>query len=259
MSYLKDITEILPAMSDALSPGSVLNTMKMSPPGEDQVAAYRAERAERHMLRAKYLPETAPPVDLDIVMAMTDVRTILSATYHDAEGFVNLPRRCRRCNHALEAHGGSQVGCGLCDPCPGYAFRFVPPSDKGWSALLASGGEELATQIEGPLWKARDVARNAINDHEHGWLLLAPCPWCEGKSPAMPSGSMTMRVYVPGVATDTYVLCMNPACAPTEEQCGHKKRGRPMWPFHELDWLSDRIDDALERQKMEKLVRNSAA
>lgn len=257
-AHLRTVSDLLPALDAALIPGSV-ERERHAPPGEDQVAAYRAERAERHLLKTKYLPESAAPADLDIVMALADIRTILSATYHDAEGLVGLPRRCRRCNHELEAHGGDKVGCGLCDPCPGYAFRYVSPGDQRWEALLVSGGESLAVAIEGPLQKVAEIARSAIGDHEHGWLMMAPCPWCEGKTPAMPGGSLTLRMYVPGIATEAYVLCLNPECTPSEEACGHRKRNRPMWPYHELDWLSDRIDDYLERKKADRERRAGGA
>lgn len=249
---LSTIARLLPALDEALAPGSTPPSMRNVPPGEDQVAAYRAERAERHLLRAKYLPESAPPADLDVVMAIADIKTILTSAHHEALRAAGLPERCRRCNHLLKEHGGPRgARCGLCEPCPGFGMTYLPPGDRRrWESLLVAtaSSDDAMDVIEGMILKARDITERALSERETGWLLLVPCPWCHGKNRAMPGGSLTLRVYLPGArAVDAYVLCLNPACDPDRDACGSRRRGRPMWRAHELGWLSDRLDDEFAR------------
>lgn len=224
-----------------------------------EVEAFRAERAERDLPRIKapcYLQESAAPVDMVVTMAMSDVRLILASAYHEALGICKLPQRCRRCSHELTAHGGDRgAGCQLCGSCTSYAFIQVKANSPMWQSLLASRDPEVADNIEHLLWKAQNVIELALDPLDGGGkLLLSACPWCNGENEAMPRGSLSLRVFVPGVAPDTYVLCMNSECRPTQEACGSRYRGRPMWPFHELGWLADQIDATLARKVAEAVL-----
>lgn len=249
---------MLPALEEALHPGTVPRQSMMAP-GIDQVEAYRAERNERHILRAKYLPESTSPADLDIVMVLSDVKVFLSSAYFEALGVIGLPRRCRKCNHMLEEHGGSNgARCGLCQPCPGFGFTYVPPGDwRAWDAVLSSS-DAVADAIEHLVHKITKMAESALG-HERSWLLMVKCPWCDGKNAAMPNGSLTLRAYVPTGISDAYVLCLNPACEPDEDACGRRKGGRPMWSSHELAWLSDRMDDSERFRKLKKMLEDDVA
>ena len=56
-----------------------------------------------------------------------------------------------------------------------------------------------------------------------------------------------MRVEeIPGSATlgtepAAAVVCWNPLCTPPDDQVGTWYRGRPAWPWHEWEWLADRL------------------
>lgn len=76
----------------------------------------------------------------------------------------------------------------------------------------------------------------------------ALCPWCKGTTPKHPEGgAVTMRVEeIPGsrtlgVEAAAAVVCWNPLCTPPEVDCGTWFRGRPAWPWHEWEWLADRL------------------
>lgn len=254
---LGDISTLLPVLDDALVPGASAPGASHVPPGEDQVDAFRAERAERHLLKTKYLPESAAPANLDIVMAIADVKTMLTSAYSQAMQLAELPQRCRRCNHLMSEHGGSRgARCGLCEPCPGFGLTFVPPGDRMWGALLGND-EAVATTIEPMLSSALHMAESALSDHQQSWLLMEPCPWCEGKTKSMPEGSLTIRVFVPGTAAETYAVCQNINCTVGEDDCGARRRGRPMWRYHELDWLSDKVDEAARKRKLAAAIERA--
>lgn len=76
----------------------------------------------------------------------------------------------------------------------------------------------------------------------------ALCPWCRGVTPKHPAGgATTLRVEeIPGsrtLGTDpaAAVVCWNSLCEPPEHEVGNWYRGRPAWPWHEWDWLADRL------------------
>jgi len=259
-TYLKTIKELWPVLTEALVPGTLGEGPDNPAPSASEVEALRAERAERQAPRTKppvYLPDAAAPVNLAVSMALADARVMLASAHHDAQGIVGLPRRCRRCNHDLMDHGGRHgAGCGLCEPCTAYQFTEVRADSPVWESLMAAKDPEVADAIEGLLWKAKSLMEGAVDTVEPGKLILAPCPWCHGKNDAMPTGSLSLRVYMPGGAPETYVLCLNPGCDPSPEACGSRFRGRPMWRFHELGWLSDRVDDAFEREQQRLAMLN---
>jgi len=110
----------------------------------------------------------------------------------------------------------------------------------------------VATAIECGLARVVSVMEYALDLTDTGKLIQVPCPWCHGITPAMPEGSLTMRVYVPGPAPDTYVLCHNKRCTPSDYDCGSRVQGFPCWPYPELDWLAKRLDMEVERLRAER-------
>lgn len=87
-----------------------------------------------------------------------------------------------------------------------------------------------------------------------GQLLLgATCPWCRGVTPKHPAGGApTLQVeqiaaakkangHRPAVDAVHAVVCWNTGCAPEPAECGTWWRGHPAWPWHEWDWLAQRL------------------
>ena len=238
---LKEIGELLPMLDVALVPETASDRVRHAPPTEDQVAAFRAERLERHLLKTKYLPEEEAPADLAVIQAIKDAERYLCLGFFRGQQAAGLPQRCRRCNHLYHEHAGGNQ-CGLCSPCPGFGLTGVPPGDKRWEALLGNS-LQVAEAAEPAISSALKAARAALATDDT-YLLMSPCPWCGGRTKSMPSGSLTLRVHVsPQDAGGTFAVCENPDCPVPEEHCGTRHHGRPAWPYHELDWLNDRIDD----------------
>lgn len=253
---LRRIDELWPLLEQAMLPGAPGEDTTTShfPPGLEEVAAIKAEYAERSLPRTKaptYLAESEPPADLDVLIAVGRVRLLLATAHDHLLTMAKLPRACRRCGHdatkhreALRTESGALKGRPCCR-CPGLALRYVYPADPSWAAVLTSTGEPGAAAIEPALMSARRTVEMTVDSHPTGKLILVPCPWCRGVNEAMPGGSYTLRVFTPGAAPDTYVVCLNLSCKPPEEACGTRRHGRPMWAFHELNWLADRLDDAV--------------
>lgn len=247
-------------LEEAMVPGSSSTdtTTTHTPPGVAEIEALRAERHERSAPRIRpltYLPESDTPADLDVVMAVGHVKTLLATAYDHLLQKAELPRPCRRCGHDAIKHRENlpttEAG-GLrerpCCRCPGFNLRYVPPADPSWQTVLTSVGDAGAMTVEGALASARRAVERAVDANPVGKLILVPCPWCGGVTDAMPQGSYTLRVFTPGAAPETYVLCLNPRCSPPEDHCGGRRHGRPMWPFHELDWLASRLDEEAARR-----------
>jgi hypothetical protein len=92
-----------------------------------------------------------------------------------------------------------------------------------------------------------------------GQMLKALCPWCDGRTPAHPSGGQqTLRVCaeVPkGQTVATVhpndlrwlVICESALCEPPSEDFGEWYRGRPAWSLRaEGDWLAARLEMNLD-------------
>jgi hypothetical protein len=214
----------------------------------EQARAYRQERIERDIPRYSqfaYLPETPTPLDLDVAMAVNDMRTLLASAHHYAMELVGLPRPCSRCPHEVIEHGGPRGHCTACRNCEGYRLPVAPATSKTWRALIYSN-VSVPVSLEPTFKKVIDIMEVALDLATSGKLILVRCPWCRGVTESMPNGSLSLRVYVPGAAPETYVLCTNTTCEPPEADCGHRFQGRPMWPFPDLDWLAKKLDHELQ-------------
>lgn len=252
-THLKRISELLPLLHDALEKGSPRGSTN-APPGMEQARAYRQERIERDQPRWSqfaYLPETPTPLDLDVAMAVNDMRVLLASSHHFAMELVGLPRPCSRCHHDVVSHEGARGRCAECRSCESYRLALAPADSKSWLALIYSDAR-VAPALEPTLKKVIHIMEVALDLVSSGKLIMVRCPWCRGKTEAMPNGSLSLRVYVPGTAPETYVICTNSACEPPEADCGERFRGKPMWPFSDLDWLGKRLDHELQLTREER-------
>ena len=76
----------------------------------------------------------------------------------------------------------------------------------------------------------------------------------------MPNGSLTLKAHVSDTnVNETFVVCHNPSCEVDEASCGSRHHGRPMWSYHELDWLNDRIDEADRLRELKNVLYGPAA
>lgn len=256
--HLKRIAELLPLLLDALERSTTRETPN-TPPGMEQTAAYKAERAERHQVNVNYLPENQVPPDLEVSQALYEMRLTLAEMHDIAQELVGLPQTCSRCGHLKQEHAGPGP-CVKCRNCGQFRLTAILPTSPSWRALMASS-QYVATAIEASLARVKTIMEYALDLTETGKLIMVPCPWCHGVTESMPEGSFTLRVYVPGAAPDTYVLCENTRCTPPAPDCGDSYHGRPKWPYSELDWLAKRLDIELDRirDERERLLRGADA
>lgn len=96
-----------------------------------------------------------------------------------------------------------------------------------------------------------EQAEQELRNHRHsierewaqiviGQRLKAPCPWCGQEQ-------LIIRAIGPEDRTEMVVRCESGTCNPDETSCGTWYGGKPCWPFHEWEWLSNRIDNAIGR------------
>lgn len=94
--------------------------------------------------------------------------------------------------------------------------------------------EATCKQIEGIVHRMRARMAEAFSEVLDGQQLHADCPWC-GKP------EMRIRLIGPPHATQPVVVCENDGCNPQPAECGKWWKGHPAWPFHEWEWLAQRI------------------
>jgi hypothetical protein len=252
-THLKRISELAPLLQDALE-RSTSREAPNTPPGLEQTEAFKQEKLERNsntkLPNVNYLPDSEVPPDLEVSAALQEMRVTLAESHDRALEIVGLPRSCSRCGHSVVFHFHQRHHC-MCDRCENYRLSVVLSTSPSWGNLMASS-PRVATAIEAGLARVVSVMEYALDLADTGKLIQVPCPWCHGITQAMPEGSLTMRVYVPGAAPDTYVMCRNKRCDPPAHDCGSRVHGFPCWPFPELDWLAKRLDMEVERIRAER-------
>lgn len=161
-----------------------------------------------------------------------------------------------------EAGGAYEVRAGYrltADPAAPWRREFVP-ADREWVAVPAASGalhwscmwlessldvimahEDFAQVLSDEVATLRHRIAAAIGEVEDGMTLKAPCISCRGVDAASGQAMFTLRLQA---KPDPVIMCVNPACEPSESLCGTWLRGRPAWPQREWDWLADRIRDA---------------
>lgn len=252
LEHLRTIQLLWASLLSVRQPGIMQRTSN-APPGIEQARALRAERVEMGSAGGD-IHAVIAPCDLTVVMAIDAVELALAVAFDQLLAEQRLPRRCSRCRHELEHHV-RQVGCGQCERCDGFRLRRVAADDSSWEHLLVS--ERGATRVEHRLQTARRRVEETLDLVETGYLIMVPCPWCQGITEAMPTGSLTLRAFTPGEAPKTYVICSNPSCDPPSNACGYRFEGHPFWPYEELDWLSRQLDVVVDSQiERRRLLRD---
>lgn len=191
---------------------------------EQRAAADRLAREER--LERDYCPGERPaPLHIDVLDVLVDLLCVADETHeHVAQtaGVERLP-------YASSA---------FADPTPYLAFirqhiTAATEADPGMATVVEDNFRHLIQDVTSALALLRD-----------GQTLKAPCFVCGGKTPETPvGGAFTLRVTTLPDETPA-VVCRNPLCAPSEQDCGTWHRGAPAWPLQEWPWLADRIEQA---------------
>lgn len=137
--------------------------------------------------------------------------------------------------------------------------RTFIPADREWVAVPAASGalhwscmwlessldvigahEDFAQVLLDETAGIRRRIAGAIGEVDDGMTLKAACISCRGIDEASGEAMFTLRLRA---KPDPVIMCVNPACDPSEALCGSWVRGHPAWPQREWDWLADRICD----------------
>lgn len=96
--------------------------------------------------------------------------------------------------------------------------------------------EDTRTLNEHTIHRVRARMAEAFSEVLDGQELNADCPWCH--KPAL-----RIRLIGPDHAQQPVVVCENDGCNPAPAECGKWWRGHPAWPFHEWEWLAQRMEN----------------
>lgn len=84
-----------------------------------------------------------------------------------------------------------------------------------------------------------------VGEVRTGQTLRALCPWCRGRTTAVPTGGeRTLQVILPDEAeeeAEPMIVCVGLICSPPPSKCGRRVNGRPAWPEREWDWLAKNL------------------
>jgi hypothetical protein len=138
--------------------------------------------------------------------------------------------------------------------------RTFVPADREWVAVPAASGalhwscmwlessldvigahEDFAQILSDEIAGVRRRIAGTVGEIEDGMTLKAACISCRGIDAESGQAMYTLRLRA---KPDPVIMCVNPACDPSEAVCGSWIQGRPAWPQREWDWLADRICDA---------------
>lgn len=138
--------------------------------------------------------------------------------------------------------------------------RTFTPADREWVTEAAPAGslhwacvwlessldvisahEDFAQTLTDAIGTIRRRIAATVGEIEDGMTLKAPCISCRGIDEDSGQLMYTLRLRA---KPDPVIMCVNPACQPTEALCGTWIRSRPAWPQREWDWLADRIREA---------------
>ncbi|MFG1997891.1 hypothetical protein ACGFNU_01935 [Spirillospora sp. NPDC048911] len=247
---------------------------------ERRDALARAERAERLMLTRQgidppgYTRSAARDDVLDVIEEVERGMLLLEDAVRDRLGYSRL---CERCRHEADAHldhcaipgcdcpdyrltrrptaepsvryltiTGPERAQGEFRPAERHRIEYVPEGSLHWASVwledqlpAITTDETLAEHFAAEVARLHRLVVRVLGLVEDGTLIKAPCIGCDGATPEQPEGgALTLRLYADG-----YVLCHNPLCDPPTDLCGSRLRGKPMWPYEELEWLAARLDD----------------
>jgi hypothetical protein len=199
------------------------------------LARDRDERAERDPDAPGF---TSAPLHVDVLDVITDIWVTLD----ELANLISPDWRNTRAAGALD-----RTNVETHAPAPVTHINGMVALIRTWLPVTAPAlpehrGDRIARRLHA---LTTDVDR-VLGLVRAGQLLNgATCPWCRGVTPKHPAGgAITMRVeQIPGstrMGTEPApaVVCWNPLCDPPEDKCGTRYRGRPAWPWHEWDWLS---------------------
>lgn len=176
-------------------------------------AQARIEKLERG---AFVLGESEPPVRLDTldkamwIAARLQALTVVTATELHHQAVMVKAARVRH-NTAPEA----------------------------WCAYLAMHLDQLTEGTTETIRQETRRIRNLMAAHFaevfDGQRLKTDCPWCR-------KPRLFIRMIGPDGRQEPIIACESGVCEPPSQDCGTWYRNRPAWPFHEWDWLANRIN-----------------
>lgn len=216
---------------------------------------------------------------IDTIAAVENTIFWLEDTARDLLGFSRTCTRCRhdadthnddcrlcdcpayRCGTRTpgEAAGRYETRAGhtlTVDPDAPWHRTFTP-ADREWVTEPAPAGslhwacvwiessldvinahQDFTNQLSEAVTALRRRIAAVVGEIEDGMTLKAPCISCRGIDQATGQTMFTLRLRS---KPDPVIMCVNPACQPTDALCGTWIRSRPAWPQREWDWLADRI------------------
>lgn len=110
-----------------------------------------------------------------------------------------------------------------------YLLRNIPDTSP-----------ELYARIRRTTVRIRAVMANHFAEVFDGQRLKTDCPWCHAPR-------MFIRMIGPEHSQHPVITCESGSCEPPSADCGTWYRGKPAWPFHEWDWLANRMHHADNR------------
>lgn len=106
------------------------------------------------------------------------------------------------------------------------------------AAHVLETSEETQERVRRTTQRIRAIMANHFAEVFDGQRLKTDCPWCH-------KPKMFIRMIGPEHDRIPIIACESGVCDPPSADCGPKRiRGNPFWPFHEWDWLGDRMDHA---------------
>jgi hypothetical protein len=93
---------------------------------------------------------------------------------------------------------------------------------------------EVQATAERTISRIRARMTESFSEIFDGQRLTADCPWCRQQE-------LRIRLIGPPNQQQPVVVCENDGCNPSQAECGKWWRGHPAWPFHEWEWLAQRI------------------
>lgn len=177
---------------------------------------------------------------------------------------------CRLCDCPAHRHGTRTRGeaAGRYETRHPHALTVNPaapwhrtftPADREWITEAAPAGsvhwacvwlessldvigahDDFAQVLSDAIGRLRRRIAATLGEIEDGMTLQAACISCRGIDADTGQAMYTLRLRA---KPDPVIMCVNPACQPSEQLCGTWIRSRPAWPQREWDWLAGRIRD----------------
>ncbi|KQR01473.1 hypothetical protein ASF74_07870 [Arthrobacter sp. Leaf145] len=123
---------------------------------------------------------------------------------------------------------------------PLLLIRYV----RAHFAGIGTDHVELGELIEEEVARLRAGLLHHFSEFAVGQRLKAGCPWCD-------QPSLYVRLIGPEGHGQPIIRCESGTCNPENGDCGTWHRNMPAWPFHEWEWLSQRIAHAEDKRDQE--------